>query len=785
MLGVWFIICVIFLTVFRYIWKRKENNPCMLFSYFLYLYDVTGLFYYVLVGKCRVKILYLLIVLFMVILQIGLPFLFNHIGRDNRVIKVLKNWHEQVMSSFMFWGMLILLYLPNGEWGISGGFFIMSYLVNAFFMVMKKLRESIWEMRMLQNIAGFFAFIICMIVARSDDFQYFSNWLFALLLIIWLVLLCLFTFGAVDKNPGMLYWLFTETAENRKVQVVRYKRIIKRFFNIFLSLFLLMFWVFIENTLEFYYTNRKTLEFNLSDFWGSMIVQSFFLSVIISVLVSLLKTNVTKIISCCLWGLAVASYIQVMIFDRDLGITDAYAIKWSDYSGKMIMTGIVWGICIVVPVILFAKFKNKFFSILKYVAVCLLCIQISATVYLVIKSGGYRNTSEAEITNYYVSGKNEYTVSEEKNIFVFVLDTYSNDFIDEMTEQYPDALEPLHDFTYYDNYDSKYDGTALAMNYLLTGQEFDNTIPCREYSKEAFHSEKAVEFYNTLKEQQYSCNIYTDKATVSFLNAKNLYEYYDNVQENADGEILVDYHAVRKNIIKGAMYKVLPLALKRFSLVVTSDFDGAVSSSGGGEDSPDLDDDFYLKLQTQGLEYNSSSGTFAIYHFSGMHDYGDGKGKNLPEAAYDNLNDVYVFLDELKNMGVYDNSTIIITADHGKIMTVDGIQPIFFIKEPYKKNDRLAVCSSPVSAEEFMPTIMKLITGESKDKTIYDYEADENRSRSVYIRQYKENISDLLKNDSANYACLYKYTYQGDKDELRKYAGAKPKQKIPLIDFWY
>ena len=223
-----------------------------------------------------------------------------------------------------------------------------------------------------------------------------------------------------------------------------------------------------------------------------MIVQSFFLSVIISVLVSLLKTNVTKIISCCLWGLAVASYIQVMIFDRDLGITDAYAIKWSDYSGKMIMTGIVWGICIVVPVILFAKFKNKFFSILKYVAVCLLCIQISATIYLVIKSGGYRNTSEAEITNYYVSGKNEYTVSEEKNIFVFVLDTYSNDFIDEMTEQYPDALEPLHDFTYYDNYDSKYDGTALAMNYLLTGQEFDNTIPCREYSKDAFHSEKAV-----------------------------------------------------------------------------------------------------------------------------------------------------------------------------------------------------------------------------------------------------------------------------------------------------
>lgn len=64
------------------------------------------------------------------------------------------------------------------------------------------------------------------------------------------------------------------------------------------------------------------------------------------------------------------------------------------------------------------------------------------------------------------------------------------------------------------------------------------------------------------------------------------------------------------------MYKVLPLALKRFSLVVTSDFDGAVSSSGGGEDSPDLDDDFYLKLQTQGLEYNSSSGTFAIYHLA-------------------------------------------------------------------------------------------------------------------------------------------------------------------------
>lgn len=63
-----------------------------------------------------------------------------------------------------------------------------------------------------------------------------------------------------------------------------------------------------------------------------------------------------------------------------------------------------------------------------------------------------------------------------------------------MTEQYPDALEPLHDFTYYDNYDSKYDGTALAMNYLLTGQEFDNTILVGNILKKHFIQKRLSNF---------------------------------------------------------------------------------------------------------------------------------------------------------------------------------------------------------------------------------------------------------------------------------------------------
>jgi hypothetical protein len=485
----------------------------------------------------------------------------------------------------------------------------------------------------------------------------------------------------------------------------------------------------------------------------------------------------------------VAGYIQVMVLNKDLENTENYSISWSSYGGQIIFNVAIWFIIVILAVILNARLKNKFYKVAKYLMMVLLIVQVAATASLYIKAGENSKDFSVREEDYYVSNENEFTVSEKNNVIVFVLDTFSNDFIEPTFEKYPELLDDYKDFTYYNNYDGKYDGTALAMNYLLTGVEFDNTVPCRAYAQAAYASEKAQSFYETLRDNGYTCNYYTDQLTETFLGTENLYGIFDNIKVAHDVKVTVDTEAVRHNILKGAMYRCLPLLLKQYAIVVTENFQSVVTVEGRNEDAVVLDGEFYSKLQ-EGVEYNSAEGTYNIYHFEGMHEYGYthySEASEIAEAALWNLQSVYKYIEILKDEGLYDDATIIVTADHGNHCTKDGIQPIFLIKEAGAEHDSLVIDASPVSSQEFMATIMYSI-GEDYEKwgsTIYDYEGDTERERTVYVRRERENLKDILMGDSmSSYVALYGYTYKGDKYALKAKDEDSPDIKLKLIDFW-
>lgn len=56
-------------------------------------------------------------------------------------------------------------------------------------------------------------------------------------------------------------------------------------------------------------------------------------------------------------------------------------------------------------------------------------IQMVAAVSLVYKSGGWNNAVR-KISYYELTANNEFTVSQDSNIIVFVLDIFSNDYLD-------------------------------------------------------------------------------------------------------------------------------------------------------------------------------------------------------------------------------------------------------------------------------------------------------------------------------------------------------------------
>ena len=782
-------------TAVRFIRKNREAVLIDCVSYFIYFANVAEFIHGILLGHIKEYGIDMTIALVLTIFQVAIPLLTGRMRGDKfpaRILRKIDRIHESVVRGFSILGIVGWTFLQIRSYMLWGILFAVTCILNIVFVCMSDtFYKSIREERMIQGIAFLFSWSLCSIVLGTGAIIDSSVNVFVVACVLWILLLILYTANGFDRNEGTLFWVVTSGVQDIKTVRFRLRRMLKRFANNMLACVVVVFPILVVNTIEFYYVNMNTLEFRVSDFWGTMLVQAILITLTVAVFLTCLSSGATKIIGSICMGIAVAAYLQVMIFNRDIGITDTHDINWGAYQGKMIINAIIWCACIIIPLVLYKIFARKAFVAFKAVMMILIVVQASAVVYDLVRCGGYNNTAGARPTEYYVSGENEFTVSGKKNIVVFILDTFSNDFLDNMLDSYPDELDYLKDFTYYDNYDSKYDGTALAMNYLLTGTEFDNSVHCREYSKAAFESDKAQSFYSFFKKQGYTCNLYTDKDTAGFVGTSNIYGLFDNVKKEYAIDTVSDRQKIRQNILKGSLYRWLPLALKRYRLVVTTDFDGCVSVAGRDDSGVKLNEEFYSELGDDGLELDNNAGNFMIYHFEGMHSFGNdrySKTHNMAESARKNLEDVYSYIDKLKKLGIYDSTSIIITADHGVHETKDGIQPIFFVKRAGQTQEKIHISNAPISAEEFMPTLVALAGGDSSSygSTIYDYAEDSTRSRTVYVRKKKQNISDVIRSDStSSYVYLYGYTYDGDKEALRSKDDDKPDIKLPLMDFWH
>ncbi len=781
----------LFIALVRMIRRRGKDRLVDLVPNVLYYGVITYYIYYCFLRQALYLWGIALICAMLLLCVFALPCIICRSSKimNNRAVIWMRSLHQDTIQGFTLWGLLMYGIMYNIAQGWHIVFVLAAYIVSAVYrLTSAERRQSVNEMHDVQGIS--FIAGIAISYARFDvNIKYHPFYVLLYTMVMWIILMVVYSLNQFDSNKGTTWELLTRNIRELCWCDIRWKRMLKRFVNLFIPVCALTFSLFIENTLEFYYTNRGVFGFQISDFLGSMIVRVIILTVSLSVILTCLSSKATKITGALASGIAAASYLQIMIFDRDIGITDTYVIDWSQYSGKMIINSIIWIAVIIIPVAMFLIWKEKAFRVIKWVVFCILLVQLSAAVSLVYKSGGYHNTA-GQISDYDLTDENEFTVSADSNIIVFVLDTFSSDYLDMMLEKYPDALSGLNDFTYYNNYDCKYDGTALAMNYLLSGKEFDNTIPCKEYSRQAFESESAGTFYGYMKEHGYTCNLYTDKDTGKFLGLGNLYGLYDNVDKKNNNHIEKDRNAIQGNMLRGALYRMLPLAVKRYSIVVTADFDDLVYSTDENDSPAALDDNFYEKLDESGIDINEEQGTFNIFHFKGMHDYGYGsKRANIPERAESCLQDVCRYIDKLKQLGVYDSSTIIITADHGQHETIDGIQPVFFIKRKDARQDALVINNAPVSAEEFLPTILKAAgaSGDMCGSTIDDFKENEVRERTVYVRKYNyDDVAGLLRSNInySSYSMLYGYTYKGDKEDLRKKDEAEPDIKLTLTDFW-
>ena len=218
--------------------------------------------------------------------------------------------------------------------------------------------------------------------------------------------------------------------------------------------------------------------------------------------------------------------------------------------------------------------------------------------------------------------------------------------------------------------------------------------------------------------------------------------------------------------------------------MLSKEFDSVVEYAEG-DSCTDDNGEFYQLLLNNPLEIsNDMKNAVIIQHIFGTHQpYTLNQNAEIVEEAerIDTIKGLSVILNEymqqLKDIGMYDDATIIITADHGAWYGGDT-QPIFFIKQSGETHEALAVNEAPISLDDMQATILSL-AGEDYSAygtSIFDWNADDARERTVYMRGNDEQYPEV---QGSSFNVYYQYTYVGKRNNLNERVEQGPDDIVP------
>jgi hypothetical protein len=164
---------------------------------------------------------------------------------------------------------------------------------------------------------------------------------------------------------------------------------------------------------------------------------------------------------------------------------------------------------------------------------------------------------------------------------------------------------------------------------------------------------------------------------------------------------------------------------------------------------------------------------FIVEHLLGAHWQ---TGEEMPARIYSCLELLRKYISQLKELGVYDDAVIIITADHGKHYSPDNI-PIWYIKRAGEHHNSMQTSSAPIHHSDYLATVIDT-AGLKNDsdaglfgRSIYDIAENEQRERLVFQRfgfEYVGEIDFKRCLDPHHRGAAYGYYFTGTCEDLKK-----------------
>lgn len=475
--------------------------------------------------------------------------------------------------------------------------------------------------------------------------------------------------------------------------------------------FAVSFMAFIFAPMELYFSSKDYFFFGGMEMLKYTLPFGMILFVGLSFLLNVIQKINGKIWQYCISIMAFVFglfYFQGNFWLVDYGILNGEAIDWSNYYVEGIINTALWIIGLTIGGLVTVKISwHKLENFYKYLCVCILLIQCVSLITLGLSQGGINKTPEYLSTNEY-----EFEYSKENNLIVLMLDSFDATVMSEIVngedgELYRDILK---DFTFYPDTTGMYSYTALAVPYILTGDEYLNDMTYGEYLEKAYNHSPIL---NKAKDKNWRIGIYnvtTMPQTECSMIAENAKLVHNTVSSHS--RLLKYYY-------KLIAYKYVPQIFKQIFWFYP---DEMISGLMDNEENVTIfsEDNFVFRNNyINSISGNSIQPTFRFYTLFGAHQpyhtteefkYSE-EETDVYQTSKGVLKMVDEYLDGLRESNVYDNSNIVILADHG---IYNRVNPLYMIKyagvsENFSTNDIV------FSYSELQSVLTSLIDGLDKD----------------------------------------------------------------------
>lgn len=427
-----------------------------------------------------------------------------------------------------------------------------------------------------------------------------------------------------------------------------------------------------------------------------------------------------------LLGLGVAALLQGNGLNADYGALNGQAIAWGEYTVYGLINTALWAgilfICLSLR-------QWKRFGALCVVLPCLLAVG----------EGGWIAYRAAQAptpqTETYLSQAGLYTVGTEENLLVLVLDSVDADQFAQALAEDPDLSRRLEGFTWYRNAMGLSDPTKYGLPALLTGQAYTQPVDYAGFIAAAYAD---APLYTMLAGDVWDARFFTDSRYVS-LDA--------GVVDNLAREELAvnDPAGLTRDLLRLCAFRYAPHFFKPQLWMYSNVF--LPYAQAQGEPVYEVTDPaFDARLREEGLEATVER-AFRLIHLTGMHppytmdadcQY-QAQGVTAQEQMRGCLRLAEDYLEQLRALGVYDRSAVLILADHG---TDTVHRPLLLLKRPGDTGE-MAVNDAPVSYADLPATYVALLTGAQAGTELWSIPQGQARTRLYYHESSRNNAFNL------------------------------------------